>query len=408
MRTDKTDGGRLISLATAVAIVFISGNRWCHAFDAYPILLQNDEIVYGKLERLPGQYRIRFENRSFAVVRRHQVQFAGPDLAAIYEYKLKHASPKNAVQHHQLAEWCLQHRLMAETEKHIDEAQTLGAAKDDVERLRERLNELRTPSTSRVALANFSVADSALPVGRGRQSANAPPPDVSNVTRAVELQKFMHDVQPILLKSCGAAHCHGYASHSAFRVRRPPRSLRPSRSITMHNLSYAKMQLGQFTSGPSALAPPAGDAPSIPLVEYALQAHGKMKAASIQRNSREHKSLAAWAAAASGRALDVAPRDEILAQRDTAIAARTGKPGPRMEPPPRVPSELPDSGRGPGRDHARPAVATEPLPSTGSLPDRGSRVSRQDPELPVPPSDDELLEVPVDPFDPAIYNSSKK
>ncbi|MCA9263074.1 MAG: hypothetical protein KDA60_04475 [Planctomycetales bacterium] len=364
----------------AALVCALTGVSPLAADEGYPILLRNDEVVVGRLERLPGSYRIRFANRGFAIVDRNQVLFAGPDLTAVYEFKKENFDSQDAHQQLKMAEWCLAQNLFDEAEDHIGQGRQLGQP-HEAERLAERLHVLKHAGRDITdGEPNESPSSSELPVAS--KLVDAERMGESNMSREEILESFNRQVQPVLLRSCGSAHCHGYASESNFRIRRPPRSVRPNRSITMHNLAQAKLQLGQFDTADESIDSDEDD--ELPLVHWAVTAHGGVSSSPVAAKSRQHELLESWALAAAGRTI------------------RTPSPAPmvRLEEPSVLVNGDGDSfdlrdGKVVRISHTEPEAARETL-----IREESTRAG----DVTTTASQSSVQPVSEDPFDPAPYN----
>jgi hypothetical protein len=185
------------------------------------------------------------------------------------------------------------------------------------------------------------------------------------------VENFTQTIQPLLINHCAAAGCHGPQSPSEFQLLRIPHGRPPSRRLTQRNLQAVLAWVDRK------------DPATSPLLTRPIRPHGRAeKAVFSEAEAAQYRWMADWVCQLAERPAPKVP--ETVASNE--------------EPPVRAMlAELQEL------DSRLPAApdASDPQPAADS------NFGRQEPSIPVSSVKRGAplpVFVPVDPFDPEIFN----
>jgi hypothetical protein len=216
------------------------------ASEGSAILLDNGEVLRGRVERLPGKFRIRSANGSSITLDRARVRHVDASLVGLYEFqrdRLPQATPED---HVRLASWCLEQKMFAESERHLHIALQAVPLPRGVQQLQRRLSNLRQPSQSvtETQPAQASATSRSPSPGAVSPLAASDDPLWQEEPRDEELlRSFGTQLQPHLLRNCATAFCHGYGAINRFALVRPVADRPVEGTLTAQNLRSVIAQI---------------------------------------------------------------------------------------------------------------------------------------------------------------------
>jgi hypothetical protein len=304
-------------------------------------------------------------------------------LQEAYEHQRARIELGKAADHVALADWCLHNDLLDLADKELSYA--LAA---DVNYPRIRLVERR------LKLARRDTK----PAPQHAKSLE-PGPTNEELDRFIRgmpgsaVESFTSTIQPLLVNTCTTGGCHSGQADARLQLLRIPPNSAPSRRTTQRNL-FAVWRHVNFSE-------PAAS----PLLTVPLEQHGNAKAAMFTNHEADqYRQLAAWVGElARGRRT---PQPSTVAKPATALL-QTMPPGAASRA-----VEPNAAGRGrrlPGTKKA-PRPNADDLESLDEFPEMDASASPFDPPAEAAPkaaAERKILApdyVPVDPFDPEIFN----
>jgi hypothetical protein len=312
------------------------------------LLLDNDRVLEGDIERVGDQYRVR-RPLGEAWVPADKALCLCATLADAYACLRRRANLNDPDERLRLARWCHLHGLRTEALAEVTAAVDLRPDHADSRRLLSSLQHAAAPTR-----AARTKPDA-------RPGPDLPPPDLN----AEALCAFRSRVQPVLMNAC--ANCHATGHGGAFQLLRVYEDGGANRKLLQRNLAAVLAQVN-----PRA---PAGS----PLLTKAVSAHdGKMAQAPLKgRQAPAFRVLEDWVKQT------LADNPQLL---ELAAAAAPPEPKAASEPAPKEAAAF----------HSETAAAPEagsPRPPTPPRPEPAPAAAAP----PTPPA-------PADPFDPIIFN----
>jgi hypothetical protein len=309
------------------------------------LLLENERILEGDIERVDDQYHVR---RAVGETRvpASRVLCLCQTCEEAYAYLRARANLKDPDERLRLAKWCHLHELREQALAEVTAAAQLRPDHAMTQRL----------------LANLQRSASSPPAPRPAQPSEEPepePPPASPVDVTQEsLGQFVTRVQPILLNACASCHASGRGGN--FKLVRPHGSETAGRKTLQHNLAATLAQIN--------LEQPQAS----PLLTKAVSVHGEMKDPPLRgRQIAAFKSLEDWVK------VTLASNPQL---RPTQVAATAAFP-----PTPARPGTEPQPVRPVSTEENATPPPHEPPPTPG-----------EQPQGPPPGT--------IDPYDPAIFN----
>jgi hypothetical protein len=333
----------ILAVAATVGVRFLVAQPPLPATTGHVLLLDNERVVEGDIERVGDRYRVRRSSGETMFPADGVLRLCA-SLEDALDYLRSRTALNDPDERLRLARWCHLHGLHAQA---VEEVKAAAEQRPDEE--------------SRRLLRHLQQTTHAGPQARTtpeEDKVSVPALDVCSDTTNV----FCTRVQPILMNAC--ANCHATGRGGAFKLVRCYEDGGPNHRVTQQNLVAV---LGQVN-----LERPQGS----PLLSKAVSAHAALDKAPLQgRQSKAFHTLEEWVQAAVDKNPQL--RDQL---RPAAPAAEVRTPaeaaGPPQPPPPPA-----------------PAIEERPAgPAGQALP-----VVRPQPQAPQPA-------VPKDPFDPLPFN----
>jgi hypothetical protein len=309
------------------------------------LVLVNERTMQGEIERDGDQYRVR-RSVGETGVPADSVICLCDTLEEAYAFLRSRANLQDADERMRLARWCQLHSLRSQALAEVRAAVDLRPSSKACQRL---LQSLERASV---------VAETASQQGPRKNSADAgttPPIEISSES----MGQFISRVQPILMNTC--ASCHVGDKGGAFKLARASEGGTVSRRATQQNLAAV---LARIT--------PARPEAS-PVLVKAVSVHGEASQPPIKsRQAPAYRAIEDWIHAT------VAGNPQLEGAMTTAtppVAAPDQKIGLASEP------------IQPGFAAGAPVSSSKPaIPASGAAP----------------------AAIPLDPFDPAAFNSQKQ
>jgi hypothetical protein len=215
------------------------------------LLLRNGEMIQGRVTRCGDRLEIQVPGGEI-YVKAAEVLHQCRDVEEVYQRKTALIRRDDAMDHLELAQWCIKAGLLEKASRELAEATALHPQHPLIEVLQRRL---------KVASAPLPQAET----GTKSKSAGPTPQELDRMVRGMPpktVETFAQSIQPMLVNNCSAAACHGQSVSNGFRLLRVPADSPPSRLLTQRNLHAALEWLDRDTPEAS------------PLLTYATRAHG--------------------------------------------------------------------------------------------------------------------------------------
>jgi hypothetical protein len=363
------------------------------------LLLRNGRVLEGVITRVDGTYRVALDRGEIRLAA-GAVELVCRDLEEGYRRKRAAIGIGDVSEHLRLAYWCLRHDLFGPAARELADAVDADPSHPMIAVLRRRLEvemAARAKSYAPRAAPQPQVAPQATKPADDPTTATStsPPPEeldrLLGTLPAGTVETFTRSVQPVLVNNCAAAACHGPQSTAEYRLQRIPPGSAPRRKTTQLNL-YATLQLIDRQAPRQS-----------PLLTATLGPHGTAKTAVFSnRNAAAYRRLADWVDRLA---------ESATSERSSVAAASTGSQGSEKLFPQlaeaygspltadRASSELdvPPSEEDPWSSFSAEYPGQPPV----------VRLKEERPaEVPDLPKRGNPLPgfVPVDPFDPEIFN----
>jgi len=304
------------------------------------LLLANERILEGDIERVGDQYRIKRLLGETWVPADAALSLCA-DIRDAYLFLHRRSNLDDADERMRLANWCHNHGLREDALAEVKAAVELSPNHKEAKRLFQCLQQ--TPTTSTHAAA---VADS-------ESSFAAPPVEVT----AKSMSEFATHIQPILMNAC--ASCHAGSQGGTFKLVRTSEHGSLAPKTTQQNLTAVLAQIN--------LEQPR----SSPFLTKAVAVHGSLTQAPLSgRRMPAYHAMEEWVKLTMSN--QPVAHEQPVQTAPEAPTKESKPPTPRPEKPPVTKATAPSK--------------TEEAPCSFS----------EDQS----PKDKE----PADPFDPAIFN----
>jgi hypothetical protein len=329
------------------------------------LVLDNERLLQGDVEREGRQYRVR-RSGGDTLVAADSVRCVCADVAAAYAFLRAEANLRDPDERLRLARWC--HTYGLRTQAVVEATAAVDLRPEDAE-CKMMLHLLQQDEFTRPA--------------RKRPATAPPPPVQATPDVPVDAQvfgQFVTHVQPILMNTC--ARCHAGDRSGAFKLVRAYGTAAANQRATKLNLAATLRQLNR-------------DAPEAsPLLLKAVALHGESAQPPLKdRRTPAYHLLEQWV------------REEIAtAGPETGEPAAAARPAPDARAIVRAPAE-PAVAFASERQGTAPAHARQPetvAPATTSAWATDSKTTEAKPTAATQPGP--AAPVPVDPFDPLIFN----
>ena len=327
------------------------------------VLLTNGQVLRGRV-LLDGDRYVVSTSTSEMRIPREDVEHVCRSLAEGYQLKRAAVLSGGGRERLRLIQWCFAQNMLDEAEAELNEAQQQPDANNPrYDLLRRRLKLAREPARPApppAPLVEPPTSDAQLDV-------------LVRTLPGSAVETFSQTVQPLLLKNCAAAGCHGALPRSDFQLIRLARGVTPTRKVTQRNLHAALAWIDR------------GDPEKSKLLTAAAQAHGNTAHNKFEgTEGAVFRHLAQWVQQVSRpneapRPESVQPTESTLSQSiSSANGARPSANATRHHAPTRkIPTQV-----------AKPVVSTAEVASESNIP-----------AATAPPSPDS-----ADPFDPEQFN----
>jgi hypothetical protein len=330
------------------------------------LLLRNGQVLRGKIAHAGDLYYVFLDGGEIRVPL-VEVEFCCRDLEEGYALKRDKIEPRKVEDHLRLAQWCLRHNLTGYAATQLATAKDADARDPRIPLLERRLKlALAEPAPEKLALA----------------AAN-PIAELHDLDRLIHtlpvgtVETFTGSIQPLLLNHCSVANCHGVSSTNKLRLLRGPSGRPASRRLTQRNLHTVLTLVDRAQPAESLL------------ISTPIRPHGPLdKPVFTNQQLAKFKQLVAWvhevskssAPAPPSTVAEPSPLLQTLSshaagKRDRYVGAATG-------------GELP----------------TSTAVDSAQLAESSVSASGEEPPASVPDSLPKAAFVPVDEFDPRIFN----
>lgn len=228
---------RLLSAGALATIIFAAPGRGDEPPRPAPIkaqanerllLLTNGQVLRGTVAVEGDRYVVGTASAELRIPR-DSVENICETLAEGYQGKRAAMLAAGGRERFRLIQWCLAQGLLDEAEEELQQAERAEPNHPRYELLRRRLKLARNPARPAPPpepLAEPAVSDAQLDI-------------LVRTIPSSAVETFSQTVQPLLLKNCAAAGCHGAAPRSDFQLIRLARGVTPSRRVTQRNLHAA-------------------------------------------------------------------------------------------------------------------------------------------------------------------------
>ena len=348
------------------------------------LLLRNGNVLEGKITQVGESYEAVVDGGRVRV-KASEVELCCPTLEEGYRRKRSLVQPGDVRGHLELAQWCQRHGLLAAAAGELAQARAL-----------EPRHPLISMVERRIRTSLYQPERIEWPVERGVKGVD-PPPSSEELDRLVRgmppgsVETFTQTVQPVLANNCSMAGCHGPDTESRFRLLRTPSGRPASRRLTQRNLHSTLEWIDRDTPAASRL------------LTAPIRPHGSAQAAVFtDQQVEQYQQLVDWV---NWVAQSEEPGASATHESKQALPRRDVPPWPT------IPAVHTDSVESAGDDSphgglgayspGRPTPYGElALGASSPPPDRPGTISSPT----VKPSASMPRFVPVDPFDPAIFN----
>ena len=344
------------------------------------LILRNGHVLVGQITRLDNRFNVSVEGGRISVSVADTELFCR-NLGEAYAQKAAAVGIADIHGHLELARWCQRQGLLEYATRELFKASSLDPSHPMIPVIERRIQISSAPSAE-----PESAKTAATPVEQpfSQEELDRTARDMPAGT----MEAFARSIQPLLVNRCGAVRCHGPASENAFHLLRPPPSSRSSRRITQRNLQATLKMIDRE------------DPTLSPLLVTALRPHATLVVSPFAgRRAHQYKLLADWVnRVALGSDMATPTSLEELADQPAGQAVSAVFAEPLIEPSAGhaaggtgdvrlqgfgLGSEIPQPLDWPGASLDVPAIPHRPQVKRGGL----------------PPSF-----VPIDPFDPEIFN----
>ncbi|OHB70797.1 MAG: hypothetical protein A2V70_13600 [Planctomycetes bacterium RBG_13_63_9] len=322
------------------------------------LLLRNGEALEGKINRVGDFYYVALENGHIRV-KIAEVEACCQDLEEGYHRKRAAIRVGNVRDHLVLAQWCQHHGLLGPCGRELADALDADPTHPMIGVLERRLKAalVAPPETPHPAQPDH------------------PAPSLDDLDRLVRgmpagtVEQFTRTIQPLLINNCMTGGCHGPTSQTQYRLLRTAADRPPGRRITQRNL-HATLQWVDRKQ-------PAAS----PLLTSAIRPHGTAAAAIFaDRQAQQYQRIVQWVNQVAQGSTPKVPAT-VAARENPAVRAMPGEF-------PALPSASPEGS---------PLADQQPAPASPRADLLLNRPAVQH-GAPLPGF------VPVDPFDPEIFN----
>jgi len=381
----KPYSGKALSLGALAVCLFAGGaDELSLAPRAGVLLLNNGELIEGTITASGDRYDVSGRDSEIRI-KRSEVAFAGRDAYECYLHKRAGIEQGRVQDHLELTEWCLKNGLVEPAEKELAAARAADPRHPKIRLFEPRLELAKqTPREPPPPLAHEKAATAQLDVV------------VRNLPGG-SMENFTNGIQPMLLNYCAKSGCHGPRSSGLLKLERIPPNRLAGRHVTQSNLQAVLAMVNREAPQDSKL------------LSAPIRPHGNLKLPVFtDREHSQYKQLVQWVYQVSS-AKPAVPQPP-LEERTDLLLQNVPRPGRMSDAPP--PDAKKPNDRQPELD---PADWSDSFPNQvdqkegGSPSPRGSARSSFDRRSAGRASGPsaaaaEAEYVPIDPFDPEIFN----
>ncbi len=346
------------------------------------LLLRNGNLLQGKITERADRYAVVVDGGEIHV-KASEVLSVCRTLQEGYRKKQSFVRPGNVRDHLELALWCQRYGLLECAAEQLAEAKALDPRYPMIPLVERRIqiSPFRPKAVDRAAAPSDSPP---------------PPEDLDVLARGMppgSIERFTQTIQPLLANNCSAAGCHGPNTESRFRLLRIPSGRPASRRLTQRNLHSTLQWVDRK------------DPAASPILTAPIRPHGPAKTAVFtDQHVTQYKQLVDWVYQVARRAEPQAVAT-VSHEESAATAAASSLPPSVRTAVHNAPVEsadgrlselspaasLPDAIGPPTESHANSFAPEADQGSSGARPSvqRGAPLPQY---------------VPVDPFDPEIFN----
>lgn len=236
------------------------------------VLLRNGQVLSGTIARTGDYYYVSLP-RGEIRLKTSEVEKVASRLDDLYEEKRGRMEPGKLQDRLDLAEWCVEQRLVEQAAKELADATALQPRHPRIALIQRRL-ELAQQGEREPTAAPVSVDAG---------------PSIEELDRFVRglpghaVETFTSTIQPMLVNNCTASGCHGARSQGKLKLLRISMSAPLNRRLTQRNL-YAAWQVIDPTQPEAS-----------PLLTQPIRPHGKAKGPIFSgREAAQYRQLVAW------------------------------------------------------------------------------------------------------------------
>lgn len=337
------------------------------------LLLRNGQVLAGKIARAGDYYYVSMPHSEIRL-KASEVEKVARRLEELYEQKRAKLRPGELRDHLDLAEWCVEQKLAAQASAQLALARSLDPEHPRIGLIERRLELAQRPAVEQ-------------PVARPATEAGPTNEELDRLVRGLPsraIENFTSSIQPLLVNNCTTSGCHGPRSQGKLKLFRLSLGEPVNRRRTQRNL-YAVWQVID------------ADRPAeSPLLMQPVRPHGKLRGAIFSgREAAQYRQLVAWVYEASRQRKPPDPEEDEPAPTETRTASK-------LPPAKKGKAAGKPVDRKPDADILLTS-AVEELEGDGQESPPPERRPNQQAK---PPEDTEY--VPVDPFDPEIFNRRLK
>ncbi|HEV3343049.1 MAG TPA: hypothetical protein VG125_21925, partial [Pirellulales bacterium] len=236
------------------------------------VLLRNGQVLAGTIART-GDYYYISKPGSEIRLKTSEVEKVAGRVEELYEEKRSHLDETRMQDRLDLAEWCVEQKLVEQAASELAEAALLEPGHPRLMLIQRRLDLARRDDTETKTAPH--VAENG--------------PSTEELDRFVHglpghaVETFTSSIQPLLVNNCTNAGCHGSQSTGKLRLLRLPPSGAVNRRRTQRNL-YAAWQ-----------AIDADRPAASPILTQPVQPHGNAKGPIFSsRGTAQYRQLVSW------------------------------------------------------------------------------------------------------------------
>ncbi len=354
----------LLSIVLSLALAQAAWAELPADGDTGLVVLRNGSLVRGRVSRVGQRWTVAVAGGEIRL-RADEVELVCRNLDEAYRIKAQAVAHGEAVDHLDLAAWCLQHALLGHAATELIHAHALAPDDPKIELLERRLAEA-TASPVRRTRTETPVAQP------GRQNSELDALVAQLPVGTVE--QFTTTVQPLLMNHCALGGCHGQGSENDYALERVSPGRMLNRRATQRNLQ-ATLRLVSHDNPPSS-----------PLLVVPIAAHGgQAKPVFSDHQAAQYQHLVRW--------VDTVVFGQRQEESSTVVASQSAL-LQSLSNSLRRPANAQAASR-PDFEQAFAAPVTTPGARRPQPGQSSERVQRGAPRRPSPP---------VDPFDPQAFN----